>query len=237
MATPRMMSGPRTAMNGIHDLGGMHGFGPVEREANEPVFHADWEAAVMALQRAVTRGGVATIDEFRHAVERMEPVRYLASTYYERWLDGLCRLLVEKGVVTRAALEARAAFFSDHPDAPARTAIQRRPAPATSGDAPEPSFRRGPEHPRRLVPGAAVVTRNDHPRGHTRLPRYARGKRGVVVADYGTQVFPDAAAGGRGEEAQPLYCVRFEARELWGPDGGAAEVVHLDLWESYLLRA
>jgi nitrile hydratase len=226
-------------MNGIHDLGGMHGFGPVEREANEPVFHAPWEAAVMALQRAVTRGGISTIDEFRQAVERMDPVRYLESTYYERWLDGLCRLLVEKGVVTGEALDARTAFFAERPEAeryaggsgPSHAPRQARPVAEA-----EPSFRREPQA-RRFAIGAAVVTRNDHPRGHTRLPRYARGRRGVVVGDYGTQVFPDAAAQGRGEQAQPLYCVRFDARELWGPEAGASEVVHLDLWESYLLPA
>jgi nitrile hydratase beta subunit len=230
-------------MNGVHDLGGMHGFGPVTREEHEPVFHAPWEAAVMAVQRAVTRGGVASIDEFRHAVERMDPARYLGSTYYERWLDGLCRLLVEKGVVTAEALKARAAFFAEHPEAPVQaSALAGSPAPpaaavpADAGDAREPSFRREPERPRRFAAGAAVVTRNDHPRGHTRLPRYARGRRGVVVADYGTQVFPDASAGGR-EEAQPLYCVRFDARELWGPAASATEAIHLDLWESYLLPA
>jgi nitrile hydratase len=226
-------------MNGIHDLGGMHGFGPVEREPDEPVFHAPWEAVMLAVQRAVTRGGVATIDEFRQSVERMVPVRYLEASYYERWLDGLCRLLVDKGVVTAEALEARAAFFSAHPEAPAAAAVPGGlpKGPAAGEDAPEPSFRRLPEQPRRFAPGAAVVTRNDHPRGHTRLPRYARGRRGVVVADYGTQVFPDATARGRGEQAQPLYCVRFEARELWGPAASASEAVHLDLWESYLLPA
>jgi nitrile hydratase len=224
-------------MNGIHDLGGMHGFGPVEREADEPVFHAPWEAGVMALQRAVTRGGVATIDEFRQAVERMAPVRYLESSYYERWLDGLCRVLVEKGIVTAEALDARTSFFSAHPDAPAASAVRTPLPPVAAGDTSEPSFRREPEQVRRFALGAAVVTRNDHPPGHTRLPRYARGRRGVVVADYGTQVFPDVAAQGRGEQAQPLYCVRFAARELWGPQASAGDVVHLDLWESYLVPA
>jgi nitrile hydratase len=225
-------------MNGIHDLGGMHGFGPVVREANEPVFHAPWEATMMAVQRAVTRGGVSTIDEFRQAVERMDPVRYLESSYYERWLDGLCRLLVDKGVVTAEALDARTAHFAEHPGAAAAVAVPKGVArPAAGEDASEPSFRRQPERPPRFAIGAAVVTRNEHPRGHTRLPRYARGRRGVVVTHHGTQVFPDAAAQGQGEQAQPLYTVRFEARELWGPAASAREAVHLDLWESYLLPA
>src|SRR5262245_15637002 len=103
-------------MDGVHDLGGMHGFGPVEREEDEPPFHGRWEAAVVAIMRA-TRGSVYNIDEFRHGIERMDPAHYLGSSYFEHWLDGIARLLDEKGVVDTAEVEARIRLFRERPDA------------------------------------------------------------------------------------------------------------------------
>jgi nitrile hydratase len=225
-------------MDGIHDLGGMHGFGHVEREENEPVFHAPWEAVMVAIQRS-TRGPDCTIDEFRHSVERMDPAHYLASSYYEHWLDGLVRLLTEKGVISAEALDARTSFFQARPEAPATAALSAPlppPAPREPRREPESSFR--PETaPPRFAPGDLVVTKNLHPRGHTRLPRYTRGKRGVVAVRRGTHVFPDTNAHGLGEQPQPLYSVRFEARELWGDAAEPNQHVYSDLWESYLLPA
>lgn len=215
-------------MNGIHDLGGMHGFGPVEPEANEPPFHARWEAAVVAIMRATRGAGLYNIDEFRHAIERMEPAHYLRATYFERWLDGIARLLAEKGVISPAELAARAAAPRD---AVAATGPARGPSPRD-----ETSFR-PPAAPPRFAVGAAVVTGNTHPPGHTRLPRYARGKRGVIAAHRGCHVFPDTSAHGRGEQPQHVYGVRFAARELWGETAEANQHVYLDLWESYLLPA
>ena len=220
-------------MDGIHDLGGMHGFGPVEREDSEPPFHARWEAAVVAIMRA-TRGSVYNIDEFRHGIERMDPAHYLASSYFEHWLDGIARLLAEKGVVDAAELEARTQQFHERPDAPVAT-----PGEATATRRPrivETSFR-APSAPPGFAVGAAVRTRTLHPAGHTRLPRYARGKRGVIDALRGCHVFPDTAAHGLGEQPQHVYSVRFEARELWGEAAEPNQRVHLDLWESYLLPA
>ncbi|MGH7317808.1 MAG: nitrile hydratase subunit beta, partial [Candidatus Rokuibacteriota bacterium] len=109
-------------MDGVHDLGGMQGFGPVEREENEPTFHAAWEAAVLAMMRAGGSRGLFNIDEFRHGIERMIPAHYLRATYYEKWLDGVTRVLVEKGVVGAEELAARLAFFEQKPDAPASAA-------------------------------------------------------------------------------------------------------------------
>jgi nitrile hydratase len=223
-------------MDGVHDLGGMHGFGRVEREENEPAFHAPWEAAVVAMMRAGGARGVFNIDEFRHAIERMRPADYLDATYYEKWLDGIARLYVERGIVSKAELEARTAFFSERAAAPATAAI--------AGPLPE----RVPSNPNwvqdvirsdtgarpRFALGDRVVTRNIHPRGHTRLPRYARGKRGAIHRVHGVHVFPDTNAHGLGEDPQPLYSVRFEARELWGPIAEPNQWVHIDLWESYL---
>ena len=222
-------------MDGVHDLGGMQGFGRVEREENEPVFHARWEAEVLAMMRAGGGRGVYNLDEFRHAIERMRPVEYLAVTYYEKWLAGITRLFLEKGLVTETELEARIAFFGARPDAPA-TAPLTGPPPARVPFNPgwtQEVVRETGARPR-FAPGDIVVARNIHPRGHTRLPRYARGKRGVIHRLHGIHVFPDAHAHGLGEQAQPLYSVRFDARELWGEDAEPRQWVHIDLWESYL---
>ena len=223
-------------MDGVHDEGGMHGFGPVEREADEPVFHAAWEAAVLAIIRSGGTRGLYNIDEFRHAIERMDPAHYLASGYYEHWLDGIARLLVEKGVVGAEELQARAEFFRARPEAPA-TAALAGPAPARAPANPDwlQSVVRDLAVRPRFAPGDAVVTRHIHPAGHTRLPRYARGKRGVIHRLHGVHVFPDTNAHGLGEQPQPLYSVRFDGAELWGESAEPGQALHLDLWESYLL--
>jgi nitrile hydratase beta subunit len=223
-------------MDGVHDLGGMQGFGPVEREENEPAFHAPWEAAVLAMMRAGGGRGLFNIDEFRHGIERMEPAEYLRASYYEKWLDGISRLLVEKGIVSQAELAARDEFFRARPEAPATAAVPG-PLPArvkTNPDWLQSAIREAPVTPR-FKPGDPVLTREMHPHGHTRLPRYARGRRGVIHCLHGIHVFPDSNAHGLGEEPQPLYSVRFEARELWGDSAEPNAQVHLDCWESYLL--
>jgi nitrile hydratase beta subunit len=230
-------------MNGVHDLGGMHGFGPVEREPDEPVFHAPWEAVVVAIRRSRAIGRLFNIDEFRHSIERMEPAHYLGSSYYERWLDGLARVLVEKGVVTLKELEERAASFRARPEGPAAGSGQCPRGARTPGDGdglpsplnfvPPSTTRTSSERPR-YAPGDRVVTRSFHPSGHTRLPRYARGKPGVIHRLHGIHVFPDTNAHGLGERPRPLYSVRFDARALWGESAEPNHHVHLDLWESYL---
>ena len=221
-------------MDGVHDLGGMHGFGPVEREVNEPPFHAPWEAAVVAIMRSTLReAGLYNIDEFRHGIERMEPAHYLASSYFEHWLDGITRILIEKAIVDPVELDARTTYFLERPAAPATAAggaavtmvDKRRPV--------ETSFRRANRPPRFDV-GARVITRNMHPSGHTRLPRYARGKCGVIDMQRGFHVFPDTSAHGLGDQPQHVYSVRFEAGELWGEVAEPRQRVYLDLWESYL---
>src|SRR5262245_42155253 len=205
-------------MDGVHDLGGMQGFGPVEREEDEPVFHAAWEPAVLAMMRAGGARGLYNIDEFRHGIERMNPSHYLRATYYEKWLDGISRLFVEKRVVSEADLRARMAFFGERPDAPATAAVAGTPRAASGPFKPNWSLdavRASATTPRYAI-GDAVVTRNVHSSGHTRLPRYARGKHGVIARCHGVHVFPDTNAHDRGEHPQPLYSVRFDARELWG---------------------
>jgi nitrile hydratase len=215
-------------MNGVHDMGGMDGFGPLVREANEPVFHAGWERRLFAMVNLAMRAAEVNIDEFRHAIERIPPGRYLASSYYERWLAALETLLVERGVITREELLAK---FNDPAEVGgAEIAIAVRTA------APDAiKEKRAAKSPRaRFVKGDRVRARNINPSGHTRVPRYARGKRGVVARDWGVFVFPDTNAHHAGTKPQHCYSVEFEARELWGKSAEGREKVLIDLWEDYL---
>lgn len=221
-------------MNGAHDMGGMHGFGPVVREENEPVFHEEWEKKVFMMSRATRVRGIINIDESRHGIERMPPAEYLAASYYERWLSSLERNLVEKGVITQEELDARVRLLQEQPDAPLPQRedpelIAMLRAPSAGRDQYE---RPGPSP--RFAEGDVVVARNEHPLGHTRLPRYVRGKRGTVFAVRGSYIFPDTHAHGLGEQPQPMYTVAFDGDELWGPSSEPQERVYIDLWESYL---
>lgn len=218
-------------MNGVHDLGGMHGFGPVVREANEPVFHAEWEKRVFAINLALA-ARVRNIDEFRHAIERMPPARYLSASYYEKWLCAIETLLLEKGIATREELASgRAAAPS--------AARATGPLEGDGGSSFDPGavkLRFNKSFRPRFKVGDRVVTRNINPVHHTRLPRYARARRGVIRYDQGVFVFPDTHAHGRGAKPQHVYTVAFDARELWGPDANARAPVYLDCWEDYLER-
>jgi nitrile hydratase len=222
-------------MNGVHDLGGMDGFGPVVRERNEPVFHADWERQVFGMMLATMGQGFYNIDEIRHAIERMSPAHYLGSTYYEHWLAGLERILAEKGRITPAEIEARLrglAEASEPPPLPERSnpVLAEGLAQAVYAGAPAS---RGEGKPRHRA-GAAVRVLKMSPSGHTRCPRYVRGMRGTVEHVHEKFIFPDAHAHGRGERPEVLYTVGFEATELWGKDAEGRGRVYVDLWESYL---
>jgi len=221
-------------MDGVHDMGGMHGFGRVEPEENEPVFHADWEKTVYGISRALRLQDIVNIDESRHAIERIPPAQYLASSYYERWLAAHERLAVEKGIVTPEELERRIALLERQPDAslPTRTdpALAALVHSQPSGRA---AYEREGPAPRFDV-GDKVRTRTTHPTGHTRLPRYARDKVGTIHAVHGVYVFPDTNAHGQGEQPQPMYSVRFDAAELWGDAADGRGCVYIDLWEPYL---
>jgi nitrile hydratase len=222
-------------MNGVHDLGGMHGFGRVEREENEPVFHASWERLVFAIGRAVRAQGLFNVDAFRRGIEQMPPAGYLAASYYERWLASVEANLVEKGIVSREELEARTRLLTERPE----TALPQVDVPGLADRViarlrARTEYRRPGPEPRFRV-GDRVKTRNVHPKHHTRLPRYARGKLGVIHAVHGVFVFPDTSAHGLGDEPRALYSVRFDAHELWSDSAEPRhESVFLDLWESYL---
>lgn len=209
-------------MDGIHDLGGMAGFGTVDVEHDEPTFHEPWEARTFALNAlAFTVLRAYNADEYRHAIERMAPGDYLAASYYERVLTGVASLLVEKGVIDRTDLESRV----DGRFPLARAAAEVRP----DG--------RGPRNDARFAAGDRVTVRDMHPVGHTRVPRYVRGRSGVVVHVAPRFPFPDASAHALPMREEHTYHVRFRAEDLWTDAAGSNETVVVDLWESYLEAA
>lgn len=223
-------------MNGVHDMGGMHGFGPVLPEENEPVFHAQWEGRIFAIRAQLARFG-GNIDQRRSHLEQIRPDRYLRISYYERWLDTALRYCAERGLISareRKAIETA----RDEKDLASEllqgrtTRAQVEPAPPRLGT----GYARPIDAPPKFAVDETVRTRNMNPLTHTRLPRYARGKRGVVTADHGGFVFPDSNAIGGGESPKRLYTVRFTAQELWGERAHARDTVSLDLWEPYLER-
>lgn len=218
-------------MNGVHDMGGQHGHGRVSVERDEAVFHEAWEGRVYALMRLARRSQVFNLDEMRRAIESIPPPEYLSDSYYERWLTALEALLVEKGVAGPAA---RRFTFPDRPD-------KARARDSKIADRPDdrrlkPS--RAAAAPPRFAPGDRVKARNVNPHHHTRLPRYVRDHEGVVESVRADHVLPDVSAhiGARGEPPpfEHVYTVIFEAREIWGDDGGSKDRVTVDLWESYL---
>ena len=216
-------------MNGAHDMGGMHGLGAIVHEADEPVFHERWEARAAAVTLAMGWWNKWNIDATRLARERIPGADYLRMSYYEKWIAGLEEQMIEAGLVTRAEIES---------GRPAAGAPRASP-PLAAADVAAALARGNPtardvRQPARFKPGEPIRTRNLHPVGHTRLPRYARGRPGVILRDHGAHVFPDSNAHFRGEQPQHLYSVRFEARDLWGTAAGARDHVYLDLWEAYL---
>jgi nitrile hydratase subunit beta len=216
-------------MNGVHDMGGMQNTGPVVPEANEPVFHAAWEARVHALSLATGFLGKWNIDMGRYGLEQMSPAQYLASSYYERWLWRLERFVVEKGLLTPE--EAR----THRAQAPAPPGLNVLRAPDVPRALRNRRFARMDDPvPAKFKAGDAVVARNINPTGHTRLPRYARGRHGVIDRDHGVFIFPDAHAAGLGKQPERCYSVRFTARELWGAEASARDSVYIDLFEPYL---
>jgi len=215
-------------MNSVHDMGGMHGLGAVEIEQNEPVFHSEWEARTFALTLACGSLGKWNLDMSRYAREQMPGAEYLATSYYEHWLWGLRKLLVDQGLVTVKELKR------GRPAAKASEARVLRAADVSAALRNRRAARVDDEIPAKFKPGDRVVARNIHPTGHTRLPRYARGRRGVIERDHGVFVFPDTNAVGLGKKPQHVYSVRFAARELWGAQASPRDSVFVDLWDDHL---
>jgi nitrile hydratase beta subunit len=215
-------------MDGVHDMGGMHGFGKVEPEPNEPVFHAPWEGRTLALTRAMGYTGVWTIDQTRAGIESLPPDIYLSSSYYKKWELRLEKMVVDLGLVSADELDA------GHALQPGKALKRKLTAAEVPGTITRGSFARQARAPARFKPGDRVRTKNIHPATHTRLPRYARGKFGVVEAMRGCHVFPDTVAIGKGENPQWLYTVLFDGRELWGENSDPSLKVSIEAFEPYL---
>jgi nitrile hydratase subunit beta len=216
-------------MNGAHDMGGAPGFGPVQLETEEPLFHAAWERRVFALTLAMARPGGWNIDMSRYARENRSPEDYLGKSYYEIWLAGLERLMLERNLVGSDEIEAGRRLH------PAKADI-----PVLGADAVPAMLHRG-SPTGRPSDSAAMFKLGDHVRAklidpptHTRLPRYVRGHVGVIELIHGCHVFPDSNAMGKGEAPQWLYTVNFDGRELWGAGANPNTAISVDAWESYL---
>lgn len=216
-------------MNGVHDMGGMHGFGPVLPEPDEPIFHADWERRVLALNLACGRIGGWNIDRSRHTRESLPPAVYLASSYYEIWLRGLERLLVMHELVTNDELAAGTSLHAAVVGKSAVTVEEMVAALRRGGPCDRPVL-----GPAMFHVGQQVRTKSNNPAGHTRLPRYATGKQGTVELVHGGFVFPDTNADLKGEQPQWCYTVCFTGTELWGKDADPTSSVSVDCFESYL---
>lgn len=218
-------------MNGAQDMGGQMGFGPVVHEENEPLFHGDWEARVLAMTLATGAMGQWNIDASRHARESIPPADYLTKSYYEIWLAGLEKLLAERDLVTTDEMTAGKMLIPAKPVARTLKAEDVANTLARGGPASRPETRSA-----EFMVGDAIRTKVMHPESHTRLPRYARGTKGVIERVHGCHVFPDSNAAGDGEDPQWLYSVAFKGTDIWGADSDPALTLRIDLWEPYLER-
>ena len=214
-------------MNGPQDMGGQAGFGPIAPESNEPWFHSEWERRAFALALAMGMTGSWNIDISRHARERLPAMQYWSSSYYEIWIAGLMTLMTEAGLVSKDEIASGHASTPPKPVARVASAamipaILQKGGPSSRTSNLNASFKIGEK----------IRTRNISTEGHTRLPRYARGKAGEIISIHGTHVLPDSSAHRLGDNPQWLYTARFTAKELWGHDN--KDHVMLDLWEPYL---
>ena len=216
-------------MDGIHDMGGMDGFGPIPIKNKEPVFHATWEARVWAMNTALGAWGEWNIDAGRYTLEQLDPALYLSSSYYQRWLYRTENLLVDHGLVSREEIET--------PPANRNTKISREPLSLDdilTRQRNTRSARLNDDVAPRYHMGDQVRARNIHPKGHTRIPRYVRGRLGVIDRDHGVFIFPDTNAVFAGKRPQHLYSVCFMAREIWGTKAVVTDKVYVDMWDEYL---
>ena len=218
-------------MDGIHDLGGMHGFGPVPIETGNYVFKEKWQRRAFALAELLGSPVPYGADQHRQEIERMPAADYLKLDYFEKWIVGAEALLLQAGLVNEEELRTGRKLFDVDPVRHPKVEAENLVAVMRAGA--QLNFPDDTRKPRFIV-GHTVRVTKDSPAGHTRAPRYLRGRTGQVVAGHGVFQFPDAVAAGRGAEPQHCYTVAFIAGELWGRDAEAADMIHADLWESYL---
>lgn len=219
-------------MNGVHDLGGMQDMGAITPEKSEPVYHAAWEGRAYGLTRAMGGWHLWNLDAVRYQRELIAPADYFRMSYYERWIEGLLELMLKNKLVTRTEIDSARPAAHTAKRTPTFTA-DKVPAFVAKGV----PARRSVTVAANFLVGQQVRARNLNPVGHTRLPRYARGRIGTVDRDHGVFVFPDTNALFLGEKPQHVYSVRFAARELWGEQASQRDVVYIDLWDDYLAPA
>lgn len=223
-------------MNGVFDLGGTDGIGPIDPPAEEPVFRAEWEKPIFTMFAALFRAGWFGVDAFRHGIENMDPAVYLKAPYYEHWLASFEYHGARTGNLDIAELDRRTAHYLANPDAPLPEHEQSQelldfanavvPAGASA-------LRPTDKEPRFKV-GDTVRMSIDVPFGHTRIAGYTRGKVGTVIAHHGSFIYPDTVGNNLGEDPQHVYTIKFDATELWGVHGDANGTVCFDAWDPYL---
>jgi len=218
-------------MNGVHDMGGMQDMGPIQYERDEPVFHAPWEGRVYGLMRVLGARGTWSLDAFRHQIELIPPAEYFRMSYYEKWLSSVTGLMMKTDLVSPAEIENGKPEPGRPKETPRVTAAN---ALALAVTRPGTLARREVPLSPKFKAGQQVRARNINPVGHTRLPRYARGKSGTIERDHGVFVFPDTNAHFLGDKPQHVYSVRFSARELWGDEAMPQDAVYIDMWDDYL---
>ncbi len=217
--------------NSVHDLGGMHGFGPLPLQDNEPVFAEDWQAHICGTLLASLGLFGVSLDNVRSRMEHMPPAEYLKSGYYDKWLYALEQLAVEKGLCTQADLNALAASE----EVPLEKDMDPIPTEGLLGFiATGASAERQIDTPAKFAVGNRVRAKTLNIDGHTRLPRYVRGHVGVITGDHGGQIYPEVSARLEGDGPERLYTVEFTAQELWGADANPNDTLRIDLWEPYL---
>lgn len=226
-------------MNGVHDLGGTDGLGPVPVPESEPVYRAEWEKAAFAMFSMTFRAGFFGVDAFRYGIEQMHPAVYLLSPYYEHWAHAVEHYGVGKGVLDPAEIEERTRYYLENPDAPLPErddpdlmafvdAVVKSGAPAG----------RPSDKVAKFAVGDRVTVLADSPHGHTRKARYVRGRTGTVELAHGTMIYPDSAGNGGGDAPEHVYTVRFTNEELWGAEAAEPNgVVYFDVWEPYIVPA
>lgn len=221
-------------MDGIHDVGGMHGFGPVPIEQEDYVFKADWQRRSFALTQALAGPTPFVADQHRREIERLAPIDYLRMDYFEKWAAATGELLKQAGLVSQEELDTGKKKFD----------VDVAAHPPTSPAALVGGMKQGAQlaHPAgtqevRFAPGQPVRVLSNCPPGHTRAPRYVRARVGSVAFVRGVFQFADAVASGTGPAPEPCYTVAFAARTLWGDAAESDDVIYCDLWESYLEAA
>jgi nitrile hydratase beta subunit len=210
-------------MNGIHDMGGMQGLGEIGYRENESGFHEVWEVRLFAMVRALRTGSLRT------GIERIPASDYLRMSYYERWYTAFTARIIDRGFVTRAEVDSGLA----DPAAEKATPVLM-PDMVSDYLSITPKEERDIELTPRFRIGERVSGRNMNPATHTRMPRYTRGKTGVVERDRGIFDLPDNVQASGEPKPQHVYMVRFTGQELWGEEAPSNDSVYIDMWEDYL---